>query len=47
MAKRKVTERDVRLAYDIANKAKESALFSLKRANQLKIGADKMERDCQ
>lgn len=45
MAKKKVTEHDVRLAYEIADKAKESALFSLKRAKQLKIGADKMKSE--
>lgn len=45
LAKRKVTEYDVKTAYEIAAKAKESALFSLKRAKQLKIGADKMKSE--
>lgn len=45
LAKRKITEYDVKIAYDIANKAKEAALFSLKRAKQLKIGADKMKSE--
>lgn len=45
LAKRKVTEYDVKIAYEIADKAKEAALFSLKRAKQLKIGADKMKSE--
>lgn len=42
MARRKITKSDVDTAYEMAAKAKESALFSLRRAKQLKDGADKI-----
>lgn len=45
MGKRKITENDIKIAYEIANKARESALFSLKRAKQLRVGADKMKSE--
>lgn len=39
---RKLTEQDVREAYANAQKAKESAQFSARRARQLRDGADRM-----
>ena len=45
MAKRKISKQDVDQAYDIAKEAKKSALFSLRRARQLKDGADKLRKE--
>ena len=45
MARRKVSKADVQQAYEIAQDAKKSALFSLRRARQLKDGADKLNRE--
>lgn len=45
MARRKITKSDVDTAYEMAAKAKESALFSLRRAKQLKDGADKINAE--
>lgn len=45
MVKRKITKNDVDTAYEMAAKAKESALFSLRRAKQLKDGADKIKAE--
>ncbi len=42
---RKITKADVDMAYETAKQAKQNALFSLKRARQLKDGADKMKKD--
>lgn len=39
---RKITEQEVREAYANAQKAKESASFSARRARQLRDGADRM-----
>lgn len=45
MPKRKITKTDVENAYEMADKAKQSALFSLARARQLKDGADKINAE--
>lgn len=43
--RRKISKADVEQAYELAQDAKKSALFSLRRARQLKDGADKLNRD--
>lgn len=45
MSRRKISKADVEQAYELAQEAKKSALFSLRRARQLKDGADKLNRD--
>ena len=45
MSKRKITKSDVENAYEVADKAKQAALFSLRRARQLKDGADKINAE--
>lgn len=45
MARRKITQADVDQAYNIAAEAKKSALFSMRRARQLRDGADKLKKD--
>ena len=42
---RKISKSDVEQAYEVAAQAKTNALFSLKRARQLKDGADKLAKD--
>ena len=45
MSKRKITKTDVDQAYETAQQARTNALFSLRRARQLKDGADKMKKE--
>ena len=45
MGRRKLTQADVDQAYEVAAEAKKSALFSMRRAKQLKDGSDKMKKD--
>ncbi len=45
MGRRKITQADVDQAYAMASEAKKSALFSMRRAKQLKDGADKLKKD--
>ena len=45
MPRRKITQADVDQAYNIAAEAKKNALFSLRRARQLRDGADKMKKE--
>ncbi len=44
MAKRKITEQDVKQAYQIAEDARSRALFSMRRARQLKDGANSLRK---
>ena len=45
MGRRKITQMDVNQAYEVAAQAKKNALFSMRRARQLKDGADKLKKD--
>ena len=45
MPRRKISQTDVDQAYALASEAKKSALFSMRRAKQLKDGADKLKKD--
>ena len=45
MGRRKITQADVDQAYNIAAEAKKNALFSMRRARQLRDGADKLKKD--
>ncbi|MBQ3506474.1 MAG: hypothetical protein IJA89_06870 [Clostridia bacterium] len=45
MGRRKLTQADVDQAYEVAAEAKKNALFSMRRAKQLRDGADKMKKD--
>lgn len=45
MPKRNITKTDVENAYKVADQAKQAALFSLRRARQLKDGADKINAE--
>ena len=45
MSKRKITQADVDQAYAMAADARKSALFSMRRARQLRDGADKLKKD--
>ena len=45
MPRRKITQADVDYAYELAAEAKKSALFSMRRAKQLRDGADKLKKD--
>ena len=45
MPRRKITQADVDQAYNIAAEAKKSALFSMRRARQLRDGADKLKKE--
>ena len=45
MARRKISQADVDYAYSVAAEAKKSALFSMRRARQLRDGADKLKKD--
>ena len=45
MPNRNITKTDVENAYKVADQAKQAALFSLRRARQLKDGADKINAE--
>ena len=45
MGKRKITKAQVDAAYKMAGEAKQRVDFSLRRARQLKDGADKLRKD--
>ena len=45
MARRKISKAQVEQAYEVAEQAKQNALYSLRKSKQLKDGADKMYKD--
>jgi hypothetical protein len=45
MARRKITQSDIKSAYELADQARRAANYSMMRARQLKDGADKLNAD--